>query len=86
MPSAKTLRAQRRRAGRTRMTRSFTRSRVAKARNLIESGDASEGSVAALKDAVSALDRAARKHIIHPNEAARRKSRLQRKLNALTAK
>jgi len=37
---------------------------------------------AALVDAISALDRAARAGAIHPNAAARRKSRLARKVNA----
>ena len=36
----------------------------------------------ALTDAISALDRAARVGAIHPNAAARRKSRLVRKVNA----
>jgi len=31
--------------------------------------------------AVSVLDRAAKKGVIHPNKAARRKSRLMKKLN-----
>jgi ribosomal protein S20 len=38
--------------------------------------------VAALADALSALDRAAKAGAIHPNAAARRKSRLTRKVNA----
>ena len=37
---------------------------------------------AALTDAISALDRAAKVGAIHPNAAARRKSRLVRKVNA----
>jgi small subunit ribosomal protein S20 len=37
---------------------------------------------AALEEAVSALDRAAKAGAIHPNAAARRKSRLARKINA----
>jgi ribosomal protein S20 len=37
---------------------------------------------AALTDALSALDRAAKAGAIHPNAAARRKSRLTRKVNA----
>jgi ribosomal protein S20 len=37
---------------------------------------------ASLNQAISALDRAARKGAIHPNAAARRKSRLTRKVNA----
>lgn len=37
-----------------------------------------------LKAAISTIDRAARKGIIHPNTAARRKSRLVKALNAKT--
>ncbi|MNL39765.1 30S ribosomal protein S20 [compost metagenome] len=37
-----------------------------------------------LKVAISTIDRAARKGIIHPNTAARRKSRLVKALNAKT--
>ena len=37
-----------------------------------------------LKVAISTIDRAARKGIIHPNAAARRKSRLVKALNAKT--
>lgn len=40
---------------------------------------------AALTDAISALDRAAKVGAIHPNAAARRKSRLVRKVNAAVA-
>ena len=39
----------------------------------------------AARQAVSALDRAAQKGIIHPNNAARRKSRLMKKLNQALA-
>ncbi len=39
-------------------------------------------SLGAVKDALKALDSAATKGIIHPNTAARRKSRLMKKLNA----
>ena len=35
----------------------------------------------AVVKAISALDKAARKGVIHPNKAARRKSRLMKKLN-----
>lgn len=44
--------------------------------------DTAEGSV---REALSALDRAARKGILHPNNAARRKSRLMKKLNQAAA-
>lgn len=39
---------------------------------------------AALIEAISALDKAASKGIIHKNTASRKKSRLMRKVNALT--
>ena len=42
-----------------------------------------EDAQAALVEAISALDRAAKVGAIHPNAAARRKSRLVRKVNAL---
>jgi ribosomal protein S20 len=45
-------------------------------------GDPSVDATAALIDALSALDRAAKAGAIHPNAAARRKSRLTRKVNA----
>jgi len=48
------------------------------AANPVEGSDATE----ALTDALSALDRAAKAGAIHPNAAARRKSRLTRKVNA----
>ncbi len=80
MPSAKSHRAQVRKAEVNKTTRSFTRSRLNKARNIVADG-ASDEADAAVKDAISALDRAARKGVIHPNQAARKKSRLQRSLN-----
>lgn len=44
-------------------------------------GDVKETSVAA----ISSIDRAARKGVIHPNKAARLKSRLMKKVNAAEA-
>jgi small subunit ribosomal protein S20 len=41
--------------------------------------------VEALRKAISTIDRAARKGIIHPNTAARRKSRLVKAVNAALA-
>jgi ribosomal protein S20 len=51
---------------------------LAVATNPVDGVDAT----AALTDALSALDRAAKAGAIHPNAAARRKSRLTRKVNA----
>ena len=60
--------------------RSRARTFVAKTRTLIAAKDldAAEG---AARDAVVALDKAARKGAIHPGNAARRKSRLMKRLH-----
>lgn len=51
---------------------------------LVEKKDAA-GAKAALTAAIKTLDRNANQGTLHPNTAARRKSRLARKLNALQA-
>ena len=58
---------------------SAARTSVRRSEGLI-AGDAKEAPQA-VQDTVSALDRAAQKGVIHPNNAARRKSRLLKKLN-----
>ena len=63
--------------------RSAAKTYVAKA--LVAAGqpvDATNDPTTALAEALSALDRAAKAGAIHPNAAARRKSRLTRKVNA----
>lgn len=62
--------------------RSMARTSVNKARDLIFKGDA-ELAEAAVVQAVRSLDKAAQKGVIHPNNAARRKSRLMKKLNRM---
>ena len=63
--------------------RSAAKTYVAKALSAAaQSADSSIDPVAALVEALSALDRAAKVGAIHPNAAARRKSRLTRKVNA----
>ena len=57
---------------------------VTKAEKLIFSGEL-EAAREAVAAAVSSLDRAAEKGVIHPNNAARRKSRLLKKLNQAQA-
>lgn len=64
------------------MWRSTARTFVKKARKLIEAGDL-EAAARAVGDAISMLDRAALKGAIHKNNAARRKSRLMKRFNAL---
>jgi len=64
------------------MVKSRTRTYVSRARNAIEEGDKQEAE-GAVQAAVSVLDRAAQKGIIHKNNAARRKSRLMQRFNAM---
>jgi small subunit ribosomal protein S20 len=59
------------------------RTSVKKARVAIN-GDAANAD-AAVRDAISTLDRAATKGVIHKNNASRRKSRLQKALNKAQA-
>jgi small subunit ribosomal protein S20 len=62
--------------------RGSTRTSVSKARTVLATG-ASEESKEAVLFAISSLDRAVTKGIIHKNNAARRKSRLMKRLAAL---
>ena len=62
--------------------RSAAKTYVARALDTVADSADVETTTAALTDALSALDRAAKAGAIHPNAAARRKSRLTRKVNA----
>lgn len=64
-----------------RVYRGSARTRVARARVAIEGDDPAAAKAATLA-AISALDKAAQKGVIHKNNAARRKSRLMKRLNA----
>jgi len=74
----KRIRSSERRRVRNPTVRSSTRTFVKKARNTIQSGNPS---AEAIQKAISALDRAAAKGVIHKNNAARRKSRLMKLYN-----
>ncbi len=67
---------------RNRVYRGRARTFVTRARQALES-DNPETAKAAVIQAVSELDKAAEKGIIHKNNAARRKSRLMKRLAAL---
>ena len=69
---------------RNRPFRTVARTYVKKAELAIREGDESLAA-SAVGVATSMLDRVASKGIIHKNNAARRKSRLMKKLNALSA-
>jgi small subunit ribosomal protein S20 len=73
-----------RNAQRNRPVRSSVKTAVTKARKLILQSDLDAAQVA-VKDAAQALDKAAQKGVLHPNNAARRKSRLVKQLNQALA-
>ena len=76
----KQVRTSRRKQIRNKSIRSQTKTSIIKAERLIFTGelqDAQQEVVAA----ISSLDKAAEKEIIHPNNAARRKSRLMKEFN-----
>ena len=56
------------------------RTYVKRARELIEATEVEEAETT-VRTAIKALDKAAQKGVIHPNNAARRKSRLVKALN-----
>ena len=80
----KRIRVAERRRLRNRPYRSAARTYVKKAELAIASGDRTAAEQAVLQ-ATSTLDRVAAKGVIHKNNAARRKSRLMKKYNALGA-
>jgi small subunit ribosomal protein S20 len=65
-----------------RVFRGRTRTFVSKAKVALESGN-KETAVQAIQVAISSLDHAAQKGVIHKNNAARRKSRLMKRLAEL---
>ena len=64
---------------RNRIYRGKARTFIAKARTAVGEKDAEKAQAATL-EAISALDKAAQKGVIHKNNAARRKSRLMKHL------
>ncbi|MBM3148876.1 MAG: 30S ribosomal protein S20 [Chloroflexi bacterium] len=76
----KAARAAERKSLRNKSIKSETKTRLARVEELVESKDI-ESAKQATVVAISTLDRAAKKGAIHPNTAARRKSRLMKKVN-----
>lgn len=72
------------RRARNRAARSAVRTQVRKVRKAVAEGDAQQ-SATEFRVAVKKLDQAAAKKIIHPNAAARTKSRLSKAVKALSA-
>jgi small subunit ribosomal protein S20 len=77
----KRMRQEQKRRLHNRSIKSLVKTQITKARQAIATDAEAEEAVRA---AVSELDRAAKKGVIHRNNAARRKSRLMKQLNAAT--
>jgi small subunit ribosomal protein S20 len=82
--AAKAARQAERRRRRNQPIRTAAKTYVRKARTAIADG-ATDDALAAVVKAQSYLDSAATKGVIHKNNAARRKSRLMKRLNAMQA-
>jgi small subunit ribosomal protein S20 len=80
----KAIRVQERKSNINRPVRSSVKTAVTKARKLILEKDL-DAAKDAVKQATRELDMAAQKGVIHPNNAARRKSRLAKQLNDAVA-
>lgn len=83
--AAKRMRQNERRRLRNAAIRSRVKTVTRAVRAAIQEG-ALEQAREAFRRAVRILDKAATKGVLHPNAAARRKSRLARQLNALAAR
>jgi len=84
LPGSKSAQKQERVAEKRRLRnksiRSLCKTNIAKAQKLIVVGEL-EPAREAVVVAITSLDKAAEKGVIHPNNAARHKSRLMKKLN-----
>jgi small subunit ribosomal protein S20 len=77
----KAIKVQERRRARNQMVKTRVRTSFKKANQAVAAGD-SEKAQSEVTSAISQLDKAVAKGIIHKNTAARKKSRLMKKLNA----
>jgi len=81
--AAKRMRQEEKRRAYNRSIKSKVKTQITKARQAIGSVDIdAEAAEANVRAAISQLDRAAKNGVIHKNNAARRKSRLMKQLNA----
>ena len=80
----KRVRVSEKRRLRNKSVRSEVKTKITKAERLIFFGEL-ETAQKAVVSAISSLDNAAEKGILHPNNSARRKSRLMKKLNQALA-
>jgi small subunit ribosomal protein S20 len=80
----KEMRVAERRKARNKSALSMTKTKVTEAEGAISAGDL-ETAKAVVKNAIKSLDKESEKGKVHPNNAARRKSRLVKKLNKALA-
>ncbi|HET9981137.1 MAG TPA: 30S ribosomal protein S20 [Ktedonobacterales bacterium] len=83
--SRKRMRIEQERRARNASVKSTVRTYVTRARNAIASDAETPETEEAIRTAISNLDRAVRKGVLHRNNAARRKSRLMARLNKAQA-
>jgi len=77
--AAKAMRQTKTRRDHNLKTKDIVKTSVKEVRKLIASGDKT-GAAEAMRKAMSALDKAVKKNVIHKNTAARKKSRLAKSL------
>ncbi len=82
--AAKRVRVTEKRTLRNRQVKSTMRTAIRQYLQTLESGSREEAE-ASLRNAVSQIDRAASKGVIHKNQAARKKSRLSKRLASLAS-
>ena len=81
----KRIRSNERKRIRNRVYTTRTRSQVKKASLVIAESTDKDQAIVETREAIRLLDKSANKGIIHKNNAARRKGRLMKRLNALLA-
>ena len=81
----KKIRVSERARARNRPIRTAVKTYIKKAQDAVSTAASEPTTVEAVVQAIRHLDRAARKGVIHPNNAARRKSRLMKRLNTAKA-
>lgn len=80
----KRVRIEKKRRERNHALKTKVRTYVTKARRAIDTAAVEPTTVEAVRQAISQLDRAVTKGVLHRNNAARRKSRLVHRLKTLT--
>lgn len=81
MPSLKSNRSQSNKYSVNLSIKTAIKSSIARLRNSVESKGSAEETEKLLREASTVLDRAAKKKVIHKNNASRKKSRLQQLVN-----